>query len=543
MLIPGIPAGHDIFFHAARIESISEGLSHGTFPVRIYPGVMNTGYANGLFYPDVFLYLPAALKLAGLPTVVAYKIFIALCFGLGAASMYYAVRRIAHESFAGFAAGILYMLSSYAASVLLIRASLGEMQCFPFLPLVVLGMYNIFFRAPRQGVIPLVCGMTGIAFSHVITLFLTTVFIGCLCVFFMPKLLCSPLRIWMLALSAILTVLLTSFFYPPMIEMLANGTFCVETSEVSASAISTRTIPVTRLWLELPYMKTQYWHPAGIGIVFLVILIVRLRLKLPCSTIRLWQDTMLIFGTAMLLCCTDFLPWEGLFSAIGFIQFPWRLYLLALVCLSVGGALTVSALSRKKTVSRFRWTVGLTIGCFSAYFLSATYIYAAKIFEHETMSQETVLPAASAIAAGHYLPSGINREALFTSDSKTVENISGNAPAENVDCETGGRLSFQTSGLVDGECEKNVYRIPFVFYRGYRAVFEPSSGSAAMELECAEGRDKFLTVALPGQKTSGKVRVFYGGTPTRRVCEWISLSTFIILLTSFLVKKCRKGKA
>ena len=52
-----IPGGHDLIFHLSRIEAISKGLQFGEFPVRIYPDYFyGYGYANGIMYPDLFLY-------------------------------------------------------------------------------------------------------------------------------------------------------------------------------------------------------------------------------------------------------------------------------------------------------------------------------------------------------------------------------------------------------------------------------------------------------------------------------------------------------
>lgn len=76
MLLPGMPRGHDLTFHLSRILAIKDGLVTGEFPVKIYPGYIDGyGYANGLLYPDLFLYIPAVMTLLGLKLLTSYKVF------------------------------------------------------------------------------------------------------------------------------------------------------------------------------------------------------------------------------------------------------------------------------------------------------------------------------------------------------------------------------------------------------------------------------------------------------------------------------------
>ena len=69
-----LPKGHDLPFHLARIESLSEGIRFGELPVRIYPHYFKGyGYANGLMYPDLFLYPAAFLCLTGIGSLYMPK--------------------------------------------------------------------------------------------------------------------------------------------------------------------------------------------------------------------------------------------------------------------------------------------------------------------------------------------------------------------------------------------------------------------------------------------------------------------------------------
>ncbi len=67
----------DLSYHLTRIEGIKDVLQAHTFPIYIYPYANNGfGYAAPLFYPDLFLLMPALLYCVGVPILLSYKIFL-----------------------------------------------------------------------------------------------------------------------------------------------------------------------------------------------------------------------------------------------------------------------------------------------------------------------------------------------------------------------------------------------------------------------------------------------------------------------------------
>ena len=78
LLIPEIPHAHDLTFQLSRISSIADAFKLREIP-RVYPNYFEGyGYANGLFYGDILLYIPALLVVLGMKIVTAYKWFLLL---------------------------------------------------------------------------------------------------------------------------------------------------------------------------------------------------------------------------------------------------------------------------------------------------------------------------------------------------------------------------------------------------------------------------------------------------------------------------------
>ncbi len=91
--------GHNISFHLMRIASIADGLKCMQFPVRLESlWVNNYGYATGMCYGGILLYIPAILYIIGFPLSEAYKIFIFIITLATATISYKCFARISKNS-------------------------------------------------------------------------------------------------------------------------------------------------------------------------------------------------------------------------------------------------------------------------------------------------------------------------------------------------------------------------------------------------------------------------------------------------------------
>ena len=74
----GLSWAVDLCYHLIRIEGIKDGLLSGQFPVVIYPeALQGNGYLNCM-YPNLFLYLPAYLRIKGVSMADSFKCMIFL---------------------------------------------------------------------------------------------------------------------------------------------------------------------------------------------------------------------------------------------------------------------------------------------------------------------------------------------------------------------------------------------------------------------------------------------------------------------------------
>ena len=209
----------DISFHLARIEGIYLGLKEGRFPVRMDGFMLNNqGYADPIFYPNLFLYIPAVFRLMGVPILRAYKLFIGLWNLFTCVLAYYSFKRIVKSDHAALTGMILYVLCPYRNLCLHGRGALGEALAMTFLPLVAAGLWVLLSESKEylKGILFLTLGLSGILQSHILSCEMTGI------VMILVLLICAKRTfriktLLSLACSAVLTLLLNAWFLVPFL--------------------------------------------------------------------------------------------------------------------------------------------------------------------------------------------------------------------------------------------------------------------------------------------------------------------------------------
>lgn len=231
-LIAGFPSltgyiveGHDLRFHIARIEGIREGLLSGQFPVRIAPTFYNGyGYANPIFYGELFLYFPALLRVIGFSVVESFNAYLIAMNIATVVICYYCGKKIFSNDTIAVTITFLYTLAPYRLMDIYTRAAIGEVTAMTFLPLVAYGLYRILTedtsaKSYKRAYIPLTLGLTGIMQSHTLTGEMTGGVILLACALFCFKTL-QKKRFFALVKTVFMTVLLNAWFLVPFVDFM-----------------------------------------------------------------------------------------------------------------------------------------------------------------------------------------------------------------------------------------------------------------------------------------------------------------------------------
>ena len=512
--------GHDIIYHLLRIEALKEGICAGRPFLRINMLFFGgTGYASSMFYPDFLLYYPALLRSLGAGIGLSYHLFLALCIVLGFISSYYCAGYISKNQNAAVATAIIFTLYQYHIFDIYERSAVGEFTAVIFLPFVTAGLYDLVYERFERPWL-LFAGMTGVILCHTIT---TVICLG-LCVLMVligiKTLIKEPKRILKLIITALAVIGITAFYWLPALEIMASGV-------LKNDFVYNMELESAGLW-ELFFNE---WNRPG-AVIF-VLLLVRLLIcgknkdKDGSTADRLkvirFADICMVTGLLLCLCATSILPWGRLQRFLGFLQFPWRLFVAAGPLLAFATGIYVNSFATDMTVAsgssagveesrdkvnRIALVMLTGIMLISAFSNlqkcdQEYYSYSDDYFEYK--------PFTTDVLGGEWLPAAVTDREKLAEVSDIAVNDAGKEYTVN-------RIKNELEVLQIPEKSRWV-DVPFVYYKGYAA--ENRDTGEALVLT-GEGENGLARVYTNGAEN---IRVWYKGTTLQFVSDVITLIT------------------
>ena len=522
LFLPGIIEGHDLNFRLSHINAISNEISKGIFPAFILSDYLNGyGLGLGLFYSDLFYYIPAILCCMGIPILISYKIFLLLIIFFSMISVSFCIKKMTSSSFLSFLSGIACIMSSYFFTDLYIRAEPGELLSFVFVPLVILGLYNISFGNEKEGYY-FTIGLIGLLYGHILSCLLTALMVV---VFFFINLkvfLYNKERLKYLFIYGLFSLGITSFFWVPMFEQFFSNTFGI--SNYVDINISRGAVNPLFSFFEFFYGVNQYekWIPPGIGAYFYSFLIFCI-LKNSYFKNNQIGNQFIFLGMFFWFLSTTLAPWDILNSILSIMEFPWRFYLFSTVFLEFGFNLIFykSAVDENDKIKILLITIVSSILTFSLF----TY----NLFFYEPMYTNKY-SIHYPVGNGAELPSIIDREYLMSIEPqiKTNNNI---------------EFSSEKQGTkVIVAYNKNIYddsyfEIPLIYYKGYKYT----DNGEVYEASC--NNNGLVKVFVNHE--SGIINVYYGFTIIRTISLFvtsISIASFVFYILKQSNKKSISGR-
>lgn len=518
LLIPDIPHAHDLTFQLSRISSIAESFKLGEIP-RIYLNYLNNyGYANGLFYGDLLLYVPAFFVMLGMKVITAYKLFLVLLTLATMGSVYFCTKTLFKSSYASLIAVTLCTLSTYRAVDMFIRGSLAEVCAFIFIPLIIVGLYYVLYDNPKHWYW-LSIGFAGCFLTHNISFALMVGFTFLFVCSAAKRLWTERSRFGYLILATVVTIGMVAYFLFPMLEQMMSDQF-VLTTETISSDLSATTRSIVEVFLGLPYRKHD--GVAGIGVIFILILVLRFSQKTGRFNLNQLTDQMYLFVILSIWAVTPLFPWSlvlKVLSPLAMIQFSWRLFLMITIFLSLLGGIYAAKVmtSNRQKIRFYLITLMLLMIPFG---LNVGQQYVSYFYHtHVTKLMQPIDLSTYSIGLGEYLPANVDpdwiaqRQEVITSNDEDI------------------LLSFDRSGLTLNvsyqEANQSAYLdLPLIYYKGYQTDDD--------SLTVVKSDDGLVRVLLNGQ-ANGSFTISYEGTTLAQVTVFISLIT-VAGLAIYIVK-------
>ena len=524
--MPYIVYGHDINFHLLRIEGIQQGLMSGQFPVRIHPN-MNNGYGmvSGAMYPEMFLYIPAVLRIMGVSLVDSYHTFLMLINIAAAFVMYYSAKTITKSKYGGLCAAVVYTLSTWRLMNVFMRSALGEALSMVFFPLVLLGLYQII-KGDRKKWYILALGMTGVIQSHIIGTMLAVIAAVVMVLIYIVRII-KEKRFFELIGAAALTVVLNLWYIVPFLRYYAED-LAVHHSN---NQFLTHMVMPGQLFDALNNcmgdsmavnLGTNGEMSQSLGILVLLAAAACIMYYIFGGKAKnSFAKSGFMIGAALVFMSTTLFPWK-LLMEIGVIntvtttiQFPWRFlsYATAFMCISFG---EVTSVYEKHSMKNVILGAVVVTGAFAAVVSLNAYTQQ-DVLWGKNQGVETVT------MAKEYIYFGTNTDE-FTPNEYTVSDAEAIKTGNVYKKATNVSFSFANSG------GQGYIEVPIAYYPGYKAY-----GENGREYEIEKGDNNRLRVIIP-QASEGSVRIRYAGLKGFAPALWISIAAYV-LLAAFMVRK------
>lgn len=523
LLTKGIILGHDLKYHLSRILAISNNLRQGDFKSLIHDGFFGYGYANGLFYSNLFLYFPAILKFIGLDVITSYKLFILVCSILTTYSMYFLVKKITKNNKISAISAIIYTLCSYRICDVMVRAAIGETLAFIFIPIVILGLYEIIFGDYKKFYIFSI-GFVGLINSHLLSTVLVFIISVIVIFVYILKIFEQPKRFLYLVYSVIFGMLLGAFFIFPMLEQYFRADLLINSQQNDIASV----MPFLKLFFGIPNFKSRF-IPGGIGLIFVFAIIKRFSIKEKDKMME-FSDFCMIIGILSLLASSDLLPWLELSKVLGSIQFTWRLLFVSSAFLSISAAIILYKVymnDKYKSIKLVFLLIYIVSVCLINQFLS---YYSLKTYYRDEKVPFLTTYNDFSIASGEYLPAKTDWSLIYT-DKRIIKT---NNSEINVKFkEKNGKMYvyYSNNNTIDTYID-----VPLIYYLGYCAKSIDTNYYYDLEY----GYNTWIRIYLK-EKEKDTIVVWYKGTRVERLSCIVSTLTLIFSIF-YLINLNKKRK-
>ena len=547
--LKGIKPGHDFSYHFLRIEGLVQEMRNGQFPVYMESlWVGDHGYPVSLYYSDVFLYIPAVLRLIGFSVEAAFKMFVFLINILTALIAFRSFRKIFRKEQSALLLAFVYTCSPYRLMDIYVRSSVGEFCAITFLPLICAGFYEICVTAPGPGreklraflpgIFDLSIGMSGVFLSHLLTTEMALILLV-LVSLILWKTILKPMRIAAILLAALCTLLMCLVFLVPFTDfLLSNETEIRMGMEREVPAIQQQGVQPGELFLFTKEifgsganngMEDRMYLSTGMTLMLTVIIAIFVLIGKKGS-----RQLLLFTGMAWLclFLSSTLFPWDSLArqSRIGVllaqIQFPWRyLTFASLFSVLVLGELIRMAIPFLEPISeKISGRTDLLLYAalsLTGFLLFTEVIHIASDYGSAKDRMELYNPneiRLSDVPAYHILRHGTDPEYYY------YEPVGENVTIETLEKQgTSWRIR-----AVTGESE-GIVTMPLNNYEGFRAV-----GEDGREFRVLDGENKAVSFRLPA-RYDGIIEVAFRPAwywPVSAIISAVSFALLVILRLS-----------
>lgn len=524
---------HDGNFHIARIFGTVEGIKEGQFLPEIVSKWGNGfGYSWNLFYPTLYTFFGAFLKLFLSSYILVMKAILIILTFVSSIGMYKLMMEITGKKRISVLTAIIYITVPYRLTDVFVRLAIGEVLTLSFMPILFQGLYNLINKDGKKDYL-IVIGAIGIILSHNISTLLVGI-VSAIYVLINIEKFKNKEKIKKIIIAVIFIITIVSFFYAPLLESKKAIDYAAfdDGFMMTKDGFLKNVVHIRQLFdnsfkpgrsYELGNENDNINEMSfSIGLQLIIPL---LMIPLAIKSIKKEQKRLywvsVVIGLICIIGTTSIFPWKYMPNIFIMLQVPWRLFIISSFLLSIASGLTIYYLVEEIRLKYLIVIIAAILIYIIPYFINLTYI---DYDENEVLNQSF---SGVNCANFEYFPVKARNNMEYISNREDIAIIiNGDGKLENQN-KNGTTMNFKITENNSGKLE---IELPYIYYIGYTIKLNGE------DLKISESDNGFLKIDVKDNET-GEVSIQYTGTTIMNVTKIISIIAIILFIIY-----CNKNK-
>ena len=531
---------HDGFLHLLRMLGTNNTFKIGEIPPIVAPYYCNGGgYAMNLFYNPLVTYIPLLIKIFTPTYAMALKIFAGLCIVLSGITMYYFVYQVTKKRSIALFASIIYLIAPYKLGDVYKRFAIGEFASFVFMPLLFIGMYNLFNQDGKKHYF-ITIGAVGLVLTHTVTTFYMAIFCAIYVLLNVEKFKDKSI-LKKIIVNVIFILLISMCFLAPMLEAKQLADYAIFDSKIMSTNgdyVYSNTIELSEFFTDIG-KENATTYIIGVPTFVLMCLTIFTFTKVD-KKYKDFYIVAILFSIISMFMSSKYCPWFVFPDFLCKLQYPWRMmgFFAFFISFVVGVNIYVllKTLFDKDITRLIVATVIIVLSV--AYTLPIVQQYATDDMNRDEKWENNVVenPYIYHMSINReYLPTKalyLQRTYLKDKEDK-IYILSGNATIVEEE-----KKDLSITATLENIEEGTVIEFPFFYYPGYEIILEQDGNVEKLKSE--ESDNGFVSAVVNTDIDNCKISVKYVGT-TITYASYI-ISAFGLLGFALYVIKERKNE-
>lgn len=522
---------HDGALHFLRILGTKDTLEIGQFPPLINQNFCKgAGYSMNLFYQPLVTYLPLLITLFISNYMVALKVFAALCIIGSGITMYQFTYQVTKNRVISLLAGFFYMIIPYKLQNIYKRFAIGEFTAMVFIPLVFLGLYNLFEQDGEKHYY-IAIGATGMMLSHTITTLYTAIFCIIYIIFHVYKLKNIEI-IKKCIINAFFILLMSSLFWTPFLEATSSADYAIMDDflmQTKGYFVNKNSIFLSQLFIDNVDNENLTFF-LGIPTIFAIVLTIFIFKKVDKRYKGIYIE-FILFSIICLYMASNLFPWFIMPNMLCKLQFPWRMlgffiFFIGFVCgvnlyLAIKNIIKNDYIRASVILLFIIFSVIVSNSIMSRFYTKditldekyQDYIINDKKFSCKQINRD-YMPVKALYLQNTYVKDREDKTYILEGNAEIVEetkeNLTDAIKVKNISKDT-------------------IFEFPYYYYVGYRVTILADDGSTK-RIEPIESENGYLACNVTENMEDVTIKVEYVGTTITYISYVISAISLIIFI-------------